>query len=111
MNKKQELQLLRPYSTCLMLSAFMLLTIGTVDAYAGGALGTAMCQIPVSVISTSLGRAIATIGIIILGVMATLGRITWTQAVVVGVGISVIFGAAALAGTLSMGSGVDCVYP
>lgn len=70
--------------------------------------GKAICTIPEAVITGSIGRAIATIGIIIIGIMATLGRITWTQAMVVGVGISVIFGAAALAGMLAVSKGEEC---
>jgi len=39
------------------------------------------------------GRGIGTIGISVLGVLALLGRVTWTQALIVGVGVAVLFGA------------------
>jgi len=98
-------------ATCLILSLLMVLLLGAADSFAtssASGLGNAICTIPNSVINTSIGRGLATIGILVLGIMATLGRITWTQAVVVGVGISVIFGAASVAGMISMGSGVSC---
>ena len=39
------------------------------------------------------GRGIATIGISVIGIGALLGKITWTQAMIVGVGVAVLFGA------------------
>jgi type IV secretory pathway VirB2 component (pilin) len=93
----------------MLLMAFVCFAISAGDAYASAnGVSNAMCTIPLAVINTSIGRGIATLGIIILGIMATLGRVTWTQAVVVGVGISVIFGAAALAGMIAMGAGTAC---
>jgi type IV secretory pathway VirB2 component (pilin) len=92
---------------CFMLSAIIFLGMGSIDAFAtsnatAGKLGEAMCTIPEAIVNGNIGRAIATIGIIIIGIMATLGRITWTQAMIVGVGIAVIFGAAALAEMLGV---------
>ncbi len=93
----------------LLLLAVLCITFMAGDAYASAnGMSNALCTIPLSVINTSIGRGIATLGIIILGIMATLGRITWTQAVVVGVGISVIFGAASLASMIAMGQGQAC---
>jgi len=96
---------------CLSLCAVMVLAMGIDTSFASSAalgLGNAICTIPNSVINTSIGRGLATLGILILGIMATLGRITWTQAVVVGVGISVIFGAASVAQMISINKGVAC---
>lgn len=93
----------------LLLFAALGITLMAGDAYASAnGMSNALCTIPLSVINTSIGRGLATLGIIILGIMATLGRITWTQAVVVGVGISVIFGAASLAAMIAMGQGQAC---
>lgn len=84
------------------------LAISAGDAYAAAGLSTSICSIPLAVINTSIGRGIATLGIIIIGISATLGRVTWTQAMIVGVGISVIFGAAALAGMIATNQGNAC---
>jgi type IV secretory pathway VirB2 component (pilin) len=97
---------------CLFMCIAMVLVMGMGNAAfagppPGSEVGNAICQVPIAVITGNVGRGIATIGIIVLGVMATLGRITWTQAVVVGVGISVIFGAAAVVRMLAT-QGVDC---
>lgn len=94
---------------CLLLCALLVLALGATNSYASATgVAKAICTIPLSVINTSIGRGIATLGIIIIGIMATLGRVTWTQAIVVGVGIAVIFGAASVAAMIAMGSGTDC---
>jgi type IV secretory pathway VirB2 component (pilin) len=48
----------------------------------------------------SLGRGVATIGVISVGVAAALGKASWGLALTVGVGISIIFNCVAIAGTL-----------
>jgi len=53
------------------------------------------------------GRGIATIGISTIGILALIGRVTWTQAIVVGTGCSVIFGAPELAASFNSG-GTTC---
>lgn len=60
-----------------------------------GAPGRVLCDAVLQLTDT-LGRAIAMIGVLILGVGALYGKITWGQATVVGVGIAAIFGASQL---------------
>lgn len=85
----------------------MFFCIATESAHASGiALG--LCALVDSVILGTIGRVIGTIGMLILGFMATVGRVTWTQAIIVCVGIAVIFGAAAIVGTIALGAGTDC---
>lgn len=70
--------------------------------YASGALagvaaedtpmGDVICDV-VSFIYGNLGRGLASLAIIILGVGATLGKVSWGLAITVAVGISVIFNA------------------
>lgn len=96
-------------TTYILLCTAIVLALSVTNSYASASgMGKAICTIPLAVINTSIGRGIATLGIIIIGIMATLGRVTWTQAIVVGVGIAVIFGAASIASMIAMGSGTDC---
>ena len=89
--------------------ALLYLTIAVGDAHAGAnGMAQSLCTIPFGIINTSLGRGLATMGILIIGIMATIGRITWAQATVVGVGISAKFGAADLAGMIAMNQGPAC---
>jgi type IV secretion system protein VirB2 len=65
-------------------------TVGTVSP-----MGTVMCGI-ISIIYGNLGRGLATIGIISIGVMALLGKVSWGLAITVATGIGIIFGAVGL---------------
>ena len=57
--------------------------------------GTYICLIADN-FSGNAGRGIATIGISVLGTLAILGRVTWTQALIIGVGVATLFGAPAI---------------
>ena len=88
------------YLSLLLIASVFVLGI---DSEAFATLTTAICKIA-GYFTGNAGRGIATIGIAIIGILATLGRVTWTQALVVGVGVSTIFAASSIAesmGTLS----------
>ena len=55
-------------------------------------LGDVMCEV-LFMIYGNLGRALATIAIVILGIGATLGKVSWGLCMTVAVGVSVIFNA------------------
>ena len=81
---------------CLLLSFLVIsIYIATITAaYAGIAtpMGSVLCMI-VGFVYGNLGRALATLAIIVIGVGATLGKVSWGLAITVGVGISIIFNA------------------
>ncbi len=52
--------------------------------------------IVIGIIMGNLGRAIATIAVISMGIGATFGKVTWIQALLLATGIGVIFGSVAL---------------
>lgn len=93
-----------PAVKCAILAGLLL----TPPAAVASGIGESLCSVSDIVLVGSVGRALATIGIIIVGVMATLGRVTWTQGVTVAVGIAVMFGAVSLAAMLSLGVGKEC---
>ncbi|MCH2546405.1 MAG: TrbC/VirB2 family protein [Alphaproteobacteria bacterium] len=49
------------------------------------------------------GRALATLAIIFIGVGALMGKISWGMAIIVALGIAIVFGAPVLLGLLSGG--------
>jgi len=55
-------------------------------------MGTVICWI-LAAIYGNLGRGLATLGVLTVGAGATLGKVTWGMAIMVGVGVSVIFNA------------------
>jgi type IV secretory pathway VirB2 component (pilin) len=72
-------------------------------AIASDALGTALCKI-VDLAMGKAGRGIATLAVIILGIGATLGKVSWGMAMIVTVGIAVIFNAETLAAHVGAGT-------
>lgn len=55
-----------------------------------------ICWVIHNILWGDLGRAVATIGVAVLAASAALGRASWTAAVTVAIGISIIFGAPAI---------------
>ena len=75
------------------------LTMAPVGAHAAnddfGNVGQKLCEI-VAAITGKVGRAIATIAVVFLGIGAFFGKVTWGLAVAVSIGIFAIFGAATI---------------
>jgi len=65
------------------------------------------CNIVQSLTGTT-GKAIATVAVIAVGVGALLGKISWGLALIVALGIALIFGAASIVMVLG-GTGSKCV--
>lgn len=59
------------------------------------ALSKPLCEL-VGLITGTTGRAIATIAIIVIGVGALMGKISWGMAIIVALGIAIVFGAGAI---------------
>ena len=71
------------------LMAAALYTIIGIDAYAS--VGTAVDNVLIQ--ATAIVPSLGTLAIIVIGISAMFGRITWTQALVVAIGIAVASGA------------------
>lgn len=65
-------------------------------------MGNVLCSI-VGMFTGNLGRGLATLAVLVVGVGATLGKVSWGMAITVAVGISVIMNAPRVAGSLSTG--------
>lgn len=102
MNTKVEtLKAARQYTLC-ALACVGMYTLSITAANAG--VGAVLCaMITAEMFTGQLGKAIATVGVLIVGVGAALGRVSWTMAVTVAVGISAMFSARAIAGSLGGG--------
>jgi type IV secretory pathway VirB2 component (pilin) len=84
------------------LSVFLLPEVAF--AAKGSVLGSALCNVS-GWFAGNAGKAIACIGVLILGTMALFGKITWPPVLLVGVGVALLFGAPAL--VISLG-GINC---
>jgi len=103
---QQKLELVQK-QVFLTLLACAILFITIQAAYATPtAMGTVLCNI-VQMVYGNLGRGIATLAVVIIGVGATLGKTSWGLAMTVAVGIAVIFNAGGLVNLLGAG-GTGC---
>jgi type IV secretion system protein VirB2 len=53
----------------------------------------------------AVGAGIATLAVIIIGVGALLGKVSWGMAIIVGLGVAIIFGAPEVIDSLAPGGG------
>ena len=102
--KAKAIALPNPTGRFLFVSMVMVLTYLALcaTAYATSTytpMGDVLCSV-VDFFYGNLGRGLATLAIIVLGVGALLGKTSWGLALTVGVGISVMFGAEEIADLL-----------
>ncbi len=101
-NQTKDLSSMWQVSLLVMLSAVvammpdMAFALTTTDTV----IGNMMCVVVGWFLGTT-GKGIATLAIIIIGVGALMGKVSWGMAIIVGLGISLIFGASALVNSLS----------
>jgi len=70
---------------------------------AGSSLDNLFCNF-LSWIDGPIGKAIATLAIVIVGIGALMGKISWGMAMIVGIGVALVFGAATIVAALGGGS-------
>jgi type IV secretory pathway VirB2 component (pilin) len=66
-----------------------------------------MCTV-VTMLTGTIGKAIAIFAIIFIGVSLFMGKVSWGLAISTAIGIGAIFGAAGIVGTLSGKDSLDC---
>jgi type IV secretion system protein VirB2 len=73
-------------------------------AFAGSdtVIGNMLCTV-VGWFTGTAGKGLATLAIIVIGVGALMGKVSWGMAIIVGLGIALIFGAAAMVNSLDAG--------
>lgn len=74
----------------------------TATAGADTVIGNMLCTV-VTWFTGSAGKGLATLAIIVIGVGALMGKVSWGMAIIVGLGIALIFGAAAMVNSLQAG--------
>ena len=89
------------------LGLFALALFAPEAANATEPLTQALCSV-VTWMTGGTGQAIATLAVIIIGVGALLGKVSWGMAIIVGLGIATIFGAGDLASSLAGDGGGGC---
>lgn len=102
----KELALAWQMSLLVMLSAVVIMlpdmAFATASSGPNTPLGNMMCTV-VSWFTGNTGKGLATLAIIVIGVGALMGKVSWGMAIIVGLGIALIFGAAGVVNSLSAG--------
>ena len=75
-------------------------------ASAADVIGGVLCDV-VAWFNGPIGKGIATLAIIIIGVGALMGKVSWGMAIIVGIGVAVVFGASDIVDALG-GDGASC---
>lgn len=70
-------------------------------------MGSVLCKL-VGWLTGPTGKALATLAIIIIGVGALMGKVSWGMAIIVAIGIAIVFGAPTLLTMLGGGTLGDC---
>lgn len=91
------------WSAFLALALFAAIMIVPEMAFAGTTIEGVVCKL-VGALSGPTGRAVATLAIIIIGVGALMGKVSWGMAIIVAIGIAIVFGAPAILNVLSGGT-------
>lgn len=65
---------------------------GAAGASGGGPIADVLCRV-VNWFQGPIGAGIATLAIIVVGIGALMGKVSWGMAIIVGLGVGVIFGA------------------
>ena len=100
------------FSLCLVMSmAILTMPELALAQGGGGASGNTIANVLCNVVewfTGPVGKGIATLAIIIIGIGALMGKVSWGMAIIVGVGVAVIFGADQVVNELGAGS-YSCV--
>ena len=89
-----------------MVFAFLYLILVNQEAFAASnndAITRVLCNV-IQQLQGGIGKGIATIAIVVLGIGLFLGKLSWPLAVATAIGIGLIFGAAGIVGWIGSGA-------
>ncbi len=89
-----------------MVFAFLYLILVGQEAFASqqDAITQVLCNV-IGQLQGGIGKGIATVAIVVLGIGLFLGKLSWPLAVATAIGIGLIFGAAGIVSWISSGAG------
>ena len=94
-NQKKELALAWQFSLAFLVAAALVMLPDYTFAGANTPVGNIFCTVA-SWFLGNTGKGLATIAVTIIGIGALLGKVSWGMALIVGLGIAVVFGAAGI---------------
>jgi type IV secretory pathway VirB2 component (pilin) len=106
MKQSLTLQHLSLTNICLafLLCAAIIMLPDLAAAAGGNKIGETVCKV-VAWFTGKLGKGIATLAIIVVGIGALMGKLSWGMALVVAVGVIIVFGATTIVTELGASGG------
>ena len=106
MTSTKNLSVAWQISLMVMLSAAVIMMPDFAFASNDTPMGNVLCTV-VGWFTGNTGKGLATIAITVIGIGALLGKVSWGMAMIVGIGVAIVFGAAGIVS--NMGGGVTGV--
>ena len=94
------------WQICLMtlLSAVVIMAPDLAYAGTNTPMGNVLCTVT-NWFTGNTGKGLATIAITVIGIGALLGKVSWGMAIIVGIGVAIVFGAAGIVEQMGAGGG------
>jgi len=89
-------------SLLVVLAAFVMLLPDMAHA-TNTRMGNVLCTVSLW-FTGNTGKGLATIAITVIGIGALLGKVSWGMAMIVGIGVAIVFGASAIVSTMGAGA-------
>lgn len=103
--KTQTKDLALAWQACLMVMLSAVVIMMPDFAFATDTpMGNVLCTV-VDWFTGNTGKGLATIAVTIIGIGALLGKVSWGMAIIVGIGVAIVFGAAAIVNAMGAGAG------
>ena len=104
--KTQTKDLSVAWQICLMVVLTAVVIMAPDMAFAANSdtpMGNVLCTV-VNWFTGNTGKGLATIAITIIGIGALLGKVSWGMAIIVGIGVAIVFGAAGIVSAMGGGA-------
>ncbi len=98
------------WQICLMVMLSAAIIMMPDFAFASGVdtpMGKVLCTV-VNWFTGNTGKGLATIAITVIGIGALLGKVSWGMAIIVGIGVAIVFGAAGIVNAMNAGATSTC---
>lgn len=90
------------WSMMLAYALFLMPSAAHAASSGGQTVGDLLCNVA-DWFTGPVGQGIATLAIIVIGIGALMGKVSWGMAIIVGIGVAVIFGAPSIVSELGTG--------
>jgi len=105
--QSKDLALYWQASLLVVLAAFVMLLPDMAHA-TNTRMGNVLCTVALW-FTGNTGKGLATIAITVIGIGALLGKVSWGMAMIVGIGVAIVFGAAQIVDTMGAGANGSAV--